>query len=191
MRTASLFCLAFLAAPCLAADPPQSSDAQAIERATTLRREAAELRARAERDETLRKPECDRAFQVNRCLQEAREARLVDVRKARNLEHQAHQLELGVKRRQAASAPHAEPVRPHETKTPAPPLRIRMRNGPNGSARDPADAAGARQTHEARLAAARHQEEAAAARRAAQARADRTRYDARQRAYEEKQAGKE
>ena len=52
--------------------------------------------------EERRKPECHAAFQVNRCLKDAREAKLAEVRRARALERQAHQLELGVKRRQAA-----------------------------------------------------------------------------------------
>jgi len=183
MKTAVLTCLVLLAGPCLAADPSLPSDAQMLERATALRSEAAELRVRADREEALKKPECNQSFQVNRCLQLAREARLVDVKKARKLEHEAHQLELGVKRRQAASTPTAEPAGIDTTNTPAPPLRIKARTtGPASS-----DAPDARQARDAKLADQRQKEQAAAARRAARAQADRERYDARLRAYEEKQ----
>ena len=135
MRIAALALLALLAGSSTAAQPPPASDRQVLERATALRREATSLRAHADREEERRKPECHAAFQVNRCLKDAREAKLAEVRRARALERQAHQLELGVKRRQAAIS---APASAERSLTPPPPLRhCASRRAPNNRFRKP------------------------------------------------------
>lgn len=188
MRIAALALLALLAGSSTAAQPPPASDRQVLERATALRREATSLRAHADREEERRKPECHAAFQVNRCLKDAREAKLAEVRRARALERQAHQLELGVKRRQAAISAPASAERSLTPTTAAPPLRIKARTEQPVSKTTPGDTAASRRAHAAQDAARRSAAQAAAARRAAQAKADRERYDTRLRSYEEKQS---
>lgn len=191
MRTLVLTCITLLSGSCLAAAEPAASEAQMIERAASLRQQAGELRAHADREQARKQPACNTAFQVNSCLADAREARLVEIRRARALEREAHRLELDVKRRQASIARAATAAGQQSdagTAAPAVPLRIKARTDQPATTVRRDQKATAQRVSGARKRADQQKNEAAAAHRAEAAKADRDRYDARLLRYEETQA---
>jgi hypothetical protein len=165
-----------------------------LERATRLRNDAKALREQA--DDTLRatEPGCYARFLVNRCLTQAKEARLGSMRKARDLESEAIRLELAEKQRLAAERAAAERDVPARTAPPQPALPSaidKLEVGPDKAAEEIRRARGAQAGHDAAAAQARQRvrdadragerakAEAEAAKRVEQAQRDRERYDKR------------
>lgn len=181
-----------------------------LERAEALRSDAKALRDQA--DDTLRatEPGCYERFLVNRCLANAKEARLESIRKARELEAEAGRLEVAERQRLAQerglTAPAAAPAPAAPTEPrPIAPSAAPSKGAPAGAdvPVDPEAIRRERQIEAERAAAAaqaerraldaekaREREEAAAdaAERAEKAKRDRERYDERIREREAKKA---
>ena len=181
-----------------------------LERAERLRAEAKALRSQAEDTLQATEPGCYERFLVNRCLAQAKEARLDAIRAARELEAEATRLETTERQRQVSerglTAPTQAPApaAPAETRPPASP-RAPV-NGAAAGTGAPVDADAIRRERQAeaeRAAAAaqterraqdaekareRKEAEAEAAERAEQARRDRARYDERIRKREAEKA---
>ncbi len=210
---ASLFA-ALLAAtipPAQAQTADEATRAAERARAEALEAEGKALRAQAEATYAATVPGCYDRFLVNRCIDQAKQARLETIQRARALEAESRRLILAERQRVAAeagaraeqplspAAPTALPAMP----TAAPPSagadariapspeaeRIRAEREADTRA---AEAGAARQRAEtdAERAAERRKAEADAARRAQQAAEDRARYEARLREYEAEQAAK-
>ncbi|MDT3672736.1 MAG: hypothetical protein ROZ37_20655 [Aromatoleum sp.] len=182
-----------------------------LERAAALRGDAKTLRDQA--DDTLRaaEPGCYERFLVNRCLANAKAARLESIRKARELEAEAGRLEVAERQRLAqergltAPAAAPAPAAPTEPK-PIAPSAAPSKGAPTGADAAPVDPEAIRRERqiEAERAAeaaraerraldaekAREREKAAAdaAERAEKARRDRERYDERIREREAEKA---
>jgi len=152
-----------------------------IERIHQLRSTASDLRAQAEIDYQAEETTCYKYFLVNSCIDDAKARRLTVIRRARELEAEAYQLDLAERRRTAAETmkkteEHGSSPRPTEASSPSadkdiprprPEIpettrRVAQPNTGNGNAR------------------------AKAAHRAEAAQRDRERYDARIRELEEK-----
>ena len=155
------------------------------ERISQLRSEAASLRTQAETGFQAAESACYKRFFVNSCIDDAKAERLTIIRRARELEAEAHQIDLAERRRVAderarkteelgsgprpteASLPGADPDAPQMRPEIAIPARRAIQPNTTNSANARAKAA---------------------ARRAEAARRDRERYDARIRELEEKKA---
>ncbi|WP_248280522.1 hypothetical protein [Aromatoleum aromaticum] len=168
-----------------------------LEHAERLRDEARALRAEA--DDTLRRaePACYERFLVNRCIAQAKEARLDKIRKARAIEAEANRLELAEKQRQAALRGTIPPTPPSGAAAPlpaAPPpaapsvdtqiapdpaAEATRRERDAQAARDAATARDRQREQDAEKARERSKAEAEAAKRAEDAARDRARYDER------------
>lgn len=81
--------------------PPDSRDAK-LERARQLHEQATAIRDAADRRHAETDAACRQKFFVNSCLEDARQARLDETLKARELDKQARELEREVKRRDVA-----------------------------------------------------------------------------------------
>lgn len=160
-----------------------------LEHARALQERARELRADAEATYGATERACYEQFRVNRCLEEARQARLERIREARALEIEARRIELADKQRRAAEAglqPPAHGTAPTDARpTPIVPPgddaaaeAIRAQRAAEAAAAE-ARAQAERARRDAERAEARAKAEAAAARRAEKAARDRERYDER------------
>ncbi|MCK0505992.1 hypothetical protein [Aromatoleum anaerobium] len=174
--------------------------------AERLRDEARALRAAA--DDALRRaePACYERFLVNRCIAQAKEARLDRIRKARAIEAEASRLELAEKQRQAAlrgtmppapppGAPAPLPVAPPPAApsadtqiAPDPAAEATRRERDAQAARDAASSRDRQREQDAEKARERSRAEADAAKRAEDAARDRARYDERIRKREQEKA---
>lgn len=96
-----LLLLALACGNATAADPATESNPE-FQRATRLRAEARTLRQQANETLAAETPKCYARFQVNRCLNQAKEAQLETLKKARELEAEASHTELAEKQRLAA-----------------------------------------------------------------------------------------
>jgi hypothetical protein len=169
----------------IAADEDKATP-KPTERIRQLQDEAGSLRKQAEADYQVAETACYKRFFVNSCIDNAKSERLAVIRRSRELETEAHQIDLAERQRKAgemakkaeehgngpmdASSPSddADVASPRsETATPA--RRVVRRNTADNSTR----------------------ERAKAARRAEAAQRDRERYDARIREIEEKRARNE
>lgn len=175
-----------LAATAALADSASEPD---LERARELAQQARALRAEAETTYSTTERTCYEKFRVNRCLEDARQARLEHIREARAMEIESRRLELAVKQRQAAEAGLHAPARDAVRVEPQPAETV---PSPDNAAAEAiraqreADAAAAevraqadRARRDAERAESRAKAEAAAARRAEKAERDRERYDER------------
>jgi len=152
-----------------------------------LRDEAGTLRAQAETSYQTAKSACQKRFFVTSCIDDAKAERLTVIRRARELEAQAHQIDLAERRRRAdevakKAEEHGSGPRPTEASLPSadqeiakPRPEIVTITSPHRITRPSASSNGA-------------SERAKAARRAEAAQRDRERYDARIRELEEKKA---
>lgn len=167
-------------------------------RADELRLKAKALRAEAEASYTAAQPECYRRFLVNRCLDQAKSARIATIGKARELEIEASRIDLARKQREveargldvapastpgAPATPFADPVPADDSAAEA----IR-RAREDEAVRAEARARELLQQRDAEKARTRAAAEAAAAERAEKAARDRERYDERIREREAERA---
>ena len=167
-----------------------------LERAERLLDDAKALRTAAEEGFRAAEPACYERFLVNRCLAQASDARLEQIRRARAMENEANRIKLADKQRQAAEAGRVAGEGPTAPATPAESVDIvpdaaaeALRRDREAEARrQEAEAAGAQRERDAAKAQERAKAEAAAARRAEQAARDRARYDERIRKHEAEKA---
>lgn len=181
-RLALMLLSALCAAPLFAAEDAAAQAGALRERAKTLREQADTQLANA-------LPDCYERFLVNRCIANAKEAHLDQVRAARQLEIEAGRLELAERRKAAEAAGRTRTDAPTESgapmqlesTAPAPNATdAATRRQSEGDAARAAEAARAeRAQRDAEKASARAQAEAEAAERAAAAARDRARYDER------------
>lgn len=182
--------LAFLAPLAFAGDDSTRAD--------ELRLQAKALRAEAEASFTAAQPECYRRFLVNRCLDQAKSARIATIGKARELEIEASRIDLARKQREveargldptptgvpgAPATPAADPVPADDTAAEAI-RRAREEEAMRAEAR----AREQLQQRDDEKARTRAAAEAAAAERAEKAARDRERYDERIRQREAERA---
>lgn len=183
----TLFCAA-CALPALAAEDDANATAE-LARASHMREEASALRSKADADLAAETQACQARFLVNRCIANAKEARLGTVAKARALEIEARRIELAQQRldpavagRSRTDAP-AQPAAPNPLDTlspPADPAATATRQERNVEAGRAAKAASAaRAQKDAEKTRARQAAETDAAARAQSAAQDRARYDER------------
>ncbi|MCL2160820.1 MAG: hypothetical protein FWH56_07225 [Betaproteobacteria bacterium] len=181
-------CLAMTAFPLGAADESEGKD-EAIpspaKRIRQLRDEAGTLRTQAETDYQTAETACYKRFFVNSCIDDAKAERLSAIRRARELEAEAHQLDLAERQRRAAEmAKKAEESgngpRPTEASFPSADTDVTM---PRTEIASPS-----RRATRSKSASNKASERARAARRAEAAQRDRERYEARIREIEEKKA---
>lgn len=170
--------IAIMASPTLAAD-----EAAPGERIRQLRDEGENIRAKAEADYQVKETACYKQFFVNRCIDDAKAERLNTILRARELEAEAHRIDIAERQRKAAEiAKKAEDrgigARPMEASSPS-------ANQDTPKMR-PLKSASRRRRSSSR--ANQATERAKAAQRAEAARRDRERYDARIRELEEKKA---
>ena len=159
------------------------------EQAARLRDDARALRTQAEDRLRAAEPECYKRFLVNRCLADAKEARLETIRKARELEAEASRIELAERWREAAERGADRAGRPEQPAAPSAIDRTEVvpddaaeatrRAREAQAARDTAAAQARQQAEDADKARERAAAKAEADRRAADARRDRERYDER------------
>lgn len=187
MRLRSLPRPAFLLAGLLLAlGGPAHAESDA-ERAKRLSAEAEAIRKAADARLAAEEPLCYERFQVNRCIRQAKDARLEEIRRARELEAEARRLDLAERQRRAAELG-ADPSRaltgagsPAPEKSPAvqpdPAVEQRRSEREAAAAERQAEAAAQRSAKDAERDERRARAEAAAAERAEQAARDRARYD--------------
>ena len=193
----------------LGADAPEADPAAEMARAATMRDEASALRGAAEARFSDEEIACYARFLVNRCLDKARERRVVEIRKARQLDLEAGRIELADKNRrfaerqaeQAETAPQKAIERSEEEARNRADSETRLRNLSEKDAdrvKREQDAksrglieAEERHRHEAAEAQRRADEASAAAQRAEQARSDREDYAERARKAAEKKVEKD
>ncbi|MFU2488654.1 hypothetical protein [Thauera sp. WH-1] len=220
IRSAVLALLLGAAAlPALAQTAANDDARRAADRARIAALEAEGKALRAQADATFAAAEaaCHQRFLVNRCIDQARQARLQTIQRARAVEAEARRLTLAERQRNAEAlmAEGARPLTPGEAASPAEPTSLpalptasptppspdaaiapspaaeRIRAEREASSREAeADAARRRAAADAEREAARQRSAEEAARRAEQAERDRARYDERLRRYEEEQAQK-
>jgi len=170
----------------MAADEGESESAPSpAERISQLRLDAQTLRTQAETRYQATETACYKRFFVTSCIDDAKAERLAVIRRARELETEAHEMDLAERRRVAAEkARKAEELgsgpRPTEASLPsadtdAPKMRPEM-------------AIPARRAIQPNTDSSANARAKAAARRAEAAQRDRERYDARIRELEEKKA---
>jgi len=167
-----------------------------LERAERLLDEAKALRGQADDTYRAAEPACYERFLVNRCLAQAKEARLEQVRRARTMENEANRIKLADKQRQAAEAGRTAGSGPTSPSAPADTVEIvpdaqaeaLRREREKDAARREAEAAVTQQQKDSAKAEERAKAEAEAARRAEQAARDRARYDERIRKREAEKA---
>ena len=166
-------------------------------RADELRLQAKALRAEAEASYTAAQPECDRRFLVNRCLDQAKSARIATIGKARELEIEASRIDLARKQREVEErglevAPASIPEAPTPFSDPVPAddsaAEAIRRAREEEAVRAEARARELLQQRDAEKAQTRAAAEAAAAERAEKAARDRERYDERIRKREAERA---
>lgn len=193
----------------LGADAPEADPAAEMARAATMRDEASALRSTAEARFSDEEIGCYARFLVNRCLDQARERRVVEIRKARQLDLEAGRIELADKNRrfaerqaeQAEVAPQKAIERSEQEARNRADSETRLRNLSEKDAdrvKREQDAksrglieAEERHRHEAAEAQRRADEASAAAQRAEQARSDREDYEERARKAAEKKVEKD
>lgn len=167
-------------------------------RADELRLQAKALRGEAEASYTAAQPECYRRFLVNRCLDQAKSARIATIGKARELEIEASRIDLARKQREVeargldvtpASTP-GTPATPFADPVPADDSAAEAirRAREDEAVRAEARARELLQQRDAEKARTRAAAEAAAAERAEKAARDRERYDERIREREAERA---
>jgi hypothetical protein len=171
-------------APESESESESESEPKPAKRIQQLRDEAEALRDQAEA--TYRKTEtaCYKRFFVNSCIDDAKSERLATIRRAREIENEAYQMDLAERRRVAAETEkkaegRGDGVRPTDASSPGGDVDITRRSDTANPARRVI-----RSNPGTNPASAR----ARAARRAEAARRDRERYDARIRELEEKKA---
>lgn len=168
-------------------------------RADELRLQAKALRAEAEASFTAAQPECYRRFLVNRCLDQAKSARIATIGKARELEIEASRMDLARKQREVEAQGRAlTPTSASDMPSPTPvadPLPAEdasaeaiRRSREQESVRAEARARELLQQRDQEKAREREAAEAAAAERAEKAARDRERYDERIREREAERA---
>lgn len=178
----------FLGAACALPLPAVAAE-DASARAEALREQARTLREQADARLAAELPACYERFLVNRCIANAKEAHLEQVREVRKLEIEAGRLELAERRKAAEAAGRTRTDAPTEAGAP---VQLESTTAPpdaaDEAARQQREAAAARAAEEARAeraqrdadkARARAQAEAEAAERAAAAARDKARYDER------------
>ncbi|BAL26708.1 hypothetical protein [Azoarcus sp. KH32C] len=201
-----LLLLAFACALPLSAnatdDAAADADAAELARAAALRDDAKSLRGKADAELEAQQIACRKAVLVNRCVTKAKEARLVTVRKAREMEIEASKIETGQKRRAAAesgrSAGTNAPTRPAPETDPAaqvlppdPSVAETQRERQENAVKAVEQQKAAQKVKDAAKARERAKANADAAERAAAARGDKERYDRKLRKYQEDKAQKE
>jgi len=155
------------------------------ERIAQLRSEAESLRTQAETDYQATEATCYKRFFVTRCINEAKTERLTVIRRARELEAEAHEVDLAERRRRAAEVAKKAEERgngPRPTEASLPSADREM------PAPRPEIATTPRHIVRPNTSSSNASERAKAARRAEAAQRDRERYDARIRELEEKKA---
>jgi len=173
-----------LLAPAHAADA--GNDA---ERARQLREQAAEMRRQGDANVATAEQACLQRFQVFRCINDAKTARMEQLRQARQLEAEARELEKAARAKKLADKQAHPPVTP----PPAAPLPHAATSSETPPPASPADQARMRDAVAAQEAKAQAKQQSSASEAAARADAaarDRERYDERLRSYEKKQAEK-
>lgn len=167
-----------------------------IDRSSRLRAEAKELRDQADTAFAETEAACYQRILVNRCIEQAREARLKQVRESRALEAQARAIDLAEKRRaveereQDAARSASQPPSPMPVQATE---RIEstdevQKDRTKAGAAAASDAKSRPSRKDAGKASTRAKAEAEAAKRAEQAERDRARYDERLRKREAEQA---
>ena len=114
-------CLAIAAFPSgiMAADEDEAVP-KPTERIHQLRSEAENLRTQAETTYQAKETACYKRFFVNSCINDAKTERLTVIRRARELETEAHQIDLAERRRMAAEVEKkADGPRPTEASLPS------------------------------------------------------------------------
>jgi hypothetical protein len=156
------------------------------ERIKRLKEEAKAIRDAADARFAAEEPLCYERFLVNRCIRQAKDARLEQIRRARELEAEAHRLDLAERQRRAVelgTQPNAAPLTPSApTPDPLPvetdpAVEAQREERDAAAARRQAEAAAARAEKDAERDARRAEAEAEAAQRAEKAARDRARYD--------------
>jgi colicin import membrane protein len=159
-----------------------------LERAERLKAEAKLIREAADARYAADEPQCYQRFQVNRCIKQAKDARLADIRHARELEAEARRIDMAERQRRAEALGVApQTTAPLEASAPSDidrnppppnPEAERLRAEREQDAAQRAAEAAERQTERDReRAAQRARAEADAAERAEKAARDRARYD--------------
>jgi hypothetical protein len=150
-----------------------------------LRDEAETLRTQAETTYRATEAVCYKRFFVNSCINDAKAERLTAIRRAREIENEAYQMDLAERRRVAAETVkkaegRGDGLRPTDASSPS--------EDADGIARRPETAKSPRRVIRSNPGSNPVNARAKAARRAETARRDRERYDARIREIEEKKA---
>ncbi|WP_232299287.1 hypothetical protein [Azoarcus sp. CIB] len=189
--------LALACGGAMAADAAADANPE-LERAATLRDEAKALRQQADDTLAAELPKCYERFLVNRCIAQAKDARLEAVGKARALEAEASRTELAQKQRAAAESGRTRTDAPTEPAAPTPEGAFTIQPDPMAEStrrQREADAVRAKEAQQterkqkdAEKAKARTQAEAEAAGRAEAAARDRARYEERIREREAEKA---
>jgi hypothetical protein len=180
-------CLAATAFPpgAVAADEGEAAPRPA-ERIRQLHDEAGKLRTQAETDYQAAETACYKRFFVNSCINDAKTERLTVIRRARELETEAYQIDLAERQRKAdemakKAEEHGSDQSPMGISSPSADVDVaRPRSGMAEAAR--------RVVRQSNISEHEASERIKAARRAEAARRDRERYDARIRELEEKKA---
>ena len=184
------------------ADPAAAETAQTetpAQQATRLKAQGQALRDEAEATYLSTEAGCYKKFLVNRCIDQAKAARLDTIRRAREIEAEARRIELAERQRAAAEAGHGDTTSaPRVPSAPSSTSEAKVQPAPEAErlrAQREADlhkaesqATSARAAKDAARASERAKAEADAAKRARQAAEDRARYEKRMREYEEEQA---
>lgn len=183
------------------ADPGDATAAAETpaQQAARLKAQGQTLRDEAEATYVITEATCYKKFLVNRCIDQAKAARLDTIRRAREIEAEARRIELTERQRAAAEAGHGAATRaPLAPSAPSSTSEATVQPTPEAErlrAQREADlqkaereAAAARGAKDAARTSERAKAEADAAKRARQAAEDRARYEKRIREYEEEQA---
>jgi hypothetical protein len=179
-------CLAATAFPlgAVAADEEEAAPKPA-ERIRQLHDEAGSLRTQAETDYQAAETACYKRFFVNSCIDDAKAERLAAIRRARELEAEAHRIDLAERQRKAAemakkAEEHGSDQNTMGVSSPSADVDVTQPRSEK--------AMSSRRAIQSSTASNKARERTKAARRAEAAQRDRERYDARIRELEEKKA---
>jgi hypothetical protein len=154
------------------------------ERIRQLQDEAGKLRTKAEADYQAAETACYKRFLVNSCINNAKAERLAAIRRARELEAEAHQIDLAERQKKAAEM--AKKAEEHGSGQEL--MGVSSPSADVDVVQRPEKTISSSRATQSGTASSKARERARADRRAEAARRDRERYDAKIRELEEKRA---
>ncbi|THF60768.1 hypothetical protein E6C76_21550 [Pseudothauera nasutitermitis] len=186
LRLSSAFLASAALLLCVAPATAEETDAARAER---LKAEGKAIREAADARFAAEEPACYQRFQVNRCISDARNARLEEIRRAREVEAEARRLDLIERQRRAAELGVTDNTAPREAASPStldsqlpapdPAAEALRREREAALSASERAAAAERAAKDAERAERRARAEADAAERAEKAERDRQRYEER------------